>query len=372
MRWLALLLVVAISVAAVLGARHIAQREPAPNEPRTKRPTPSGTISPAHHGVACGDKADDAVADPQRPRLFARDSVWNRPLAANAAQGDQALAKLFRAEIDREIRAGIGPWIQTSDYSTPLYTVGSAQRCVRVTLDVTQPYGQTLRRAFRRVPLPANARPSAGTDGHLTLWQRPTDSLWEFWKLRRESDGWHAAWGGAMRDVSRSPGYFSRSAWPGARSSWGATATSLPAVAGTMLIRELEEGRIPHALAISIPNARAGVYALPARRSDGTLTDERAVPEGARFRLDPHVDLARLSMPRVVRIMARAAQRYGLIVRDRTSHATGFYAEDPTQFTGRDPYARLFDGRMPSVLLKSFPWRHLQALPVQLRRAPSG
>jgi hypothetical protein len=76
-------------------------------------------------------------------------------------------------------------------------------------------------------------------------------------------------------------------------------------------------------------------------------------------------------MPRVVRTIAIAAQRYGLIVRDRTLHATGLYAEDPTQFSGLEPYGRLFEGQPPSVLLKSFPWRHLQALPLDLRRAPS-
>jgi len=323
----------------------------------------------ARHLVACGSRSADVASTPQQPHLFSPESTWNQPVSANSGVGDAGMAAAFRAEIGREIQTGIGPWIQTTEYSTPLYTVGSAQRCVRVKLDVTATYGRTLRHAFRRVPLPATARPAAGTDGHLTLWQPSTDSLWEFWKLRRESDGWHAAWGGVIRNVSRSPGYFTKAAWPGARSYWGATATSLPAIAGTMLISELQRGEIPHALAVSIPNARAGVYALPARRTDGTLRSPAAIPEGARFRLDPNVDLADIPMPRVVRIMAVAAQRYGLIVRDKTLHATGFYAEDPSQFPGSSPYPRLFEGKLPSVLLKQFPWQHLQALPLQLRRA---
>jgi hypothetical protein len=368
MRWVALLgMVGAIAVAAwaVVTDRGV---EPTAN-PRAGTGNAGAVDRP--RSTSCGSQSNAVATKPQLPRLFAPDSVWNRPLDSEVATGDQGLARAFRSEVNREIRLGIGPWIQTSDYSTPLYTVGAAQRCVRVALDVRQSYGRTLSRAFRRVPLPASARPAAGTDGHLTLWQPATDRLWEFWKLRRERDGWHAAWGGAIQGVSRSPGYFTSASWPGARSYWGATATSLPAVAGTMMIRELERGEIRHALAVSIPNARAGVYALPARRTDGTLTERNAIPEGARFRLDPRVDLAKLRMPRIVRIMALAAQRYGLIVRDKTSHATGFYAEDPTQFSGAEPYRGLFEGQLPSVLLKSFPWQHIQALPLVLRRAPT-
>ena len=164
-----------------------------------------------------------------------------------------------------------------------------------------------------------------------------------------------------MHDVSSSPGYYTSDSWPGARSYWGSTATSLPVVAGTMTIGELERGQINHALAIALPNARKGVFAFPAQRTDGTLTTSAAIPEGATFRLDPKLDLASLHLPRVVEIMAQAAQRYGIIVRDKTLHAIGFYAEDPTPL-GTNPYTRLFDGKSPSELLASFPWKYLQAV----------
>ena len=52
--------------------------------------------------------------------------------------------------------------------------------------------------------------------------------------------------------------------------------------------------------------------------------------------------------------MAEAAQRYGIIVRDKTLHAIGFYAEDPSPL-GTNPYRRIFDGKPPSALLKLFP-----------------
>jgi hypothetical protein len=192
--------------------------------------------------------------------------------------------------------------------------------------------------------------------------------MWEFWHLRRENGHWRAAWGGAMRDVSTSPGYFTRGSWPGGEPYWGATATSLPLIAGLIRTSELERGRIGHALALAIPNARARAAAWPAQRTDGTLSTPAAVPEGARFRLDPKLDIAALDLPPAARAIAVAAQRYGLIVRDKTLHATGFFAEDPTP-SGRNPYPRLFGGRTPSELLARFPWKHLQLTRMQLRRS---
>jgi hypothetical protein len=189
--------------------------------------------------------------------------------------------------------------------------------------------------------------------------------MWEFWHLRREDGQWRAAWGGAMRDVSAGPGYFTRGSWPGGEPYWGATATSLPLIAGLIRISELERGRIDHALAIAIPNARAKAAAWPAQRTDGTLSTPDAVPEGARFRLDPKLDITALDLPPAARAIAIAAQRYGLIVRDKTLHATGFFAEDPTP-SGRNPYPRLFGGRTPGEVLARFPWQHLQLMPMRL------
>lgn len=216
------------------------------------------------------------------------------------------------------------------------------------------------------MPLPADARPAAGPDAHLTVIQPSTNSMWEFWKLRKEGDQWQAGWGGAIHNLSSNPGYYTAGAWPGAQSDWGASATSLPVVAGTMTIGELESGHIDHALAIAIPNARKGVFAFPAQRTDGTLEAAQSIPEGTTFRLDPNLDVQALHLPPVVAMMAEAAQRYGIIVRDKTLHAIGFYAEDPSPL-GANPYTRLFDGKTPGELLQSFPWSHLQVVKTSLK-----
>ena len=341
---------------------------PPPAPKRSTTTTAPGTTAhpvPSKKLVSCGTRNTPGSEPTQISGLFSANSVWNRAEVAQEPLGDRRLAQELTQEAESEIKQGIGPWIETNSASTPVYVVGPDQRCVSVRLDVTQAYGKTLGKAFERVPLPADAHPAAGADGHLTLIQPSTDSMWEFWELRRHGDEWRAAWGGAIHNVSSNPGYYTGSSWPGAQSNWGASATSLPVLAGTMTIGELESGHIDHALAISIPNARKGVFAFPAERTDGTLVSSDAIPEGTTFRLDPKLNVRALHLPRVATMMAEAAQRYGIIVRDKSLHAIGFYAEDPSPL-GTNPYPRLFDGKSPSELLQSFPWTHLQVVKLNL------
>ena len=79
-------------------------------------------------------------------------------------------------------------------------------------------------------------------DAHTTIWG-PSRRLWEFFHMRREADGWHAAWGGAIDHVSQSPGYYTTTSWPGSLAVWGASATSLPVAAGLITIADLRAWR---------------------------------------------------------------------------------------------------------------------------------
>jgi hypothetical protein len=138
---------------------------------------------------------------------------------------------------------------------------------------------------------------------------------------------------------------------------------------GLITLEDLEKGQINHALAMAIPDPRAGVYASPAERTDGKSTSPLSLPEGAHLRLDPNLNLASLHLSRVMLMIAEAAQRYGIVVRDTASHVT-LYAQDPTP-TGTNPYLGphgYFEGKSPQQLLESFPWSHLQLLKMTLYR----
>lgn len=296
---------------------------------------------------------------PAHPRFFAATSFWNAalPASAPAAADSRRLVALLRSMVGEELAAKVGPWLSTTGFSTPIYTVPAGQPAVYVHLDANEP---ALQRAFAAVPLPAGARPASGTDSQLTVWQPSKDRLWEFWRLRREADGWHAAWGGAMEHVSDNPGVFTARAWPRANAHWGATATSLPLVGGLITLEDLKRERIDHALAFGLPRVARSVVVAPAKRTDGTAEGSDGVPAGTRFRLDPSLDLHSLSLPPLVLMIAEAAQRYGMIVRD-TSTIVDFYAEDPTP-TGTDPYNAFFGAEYPWQQLAKFPWDRLEAV----------
>jgi hypothetical protein len=302
-------------------------------------------------------------------RFFSPTSVWNGPLLADALLDPSSAAVV--GALDEEIAAaekakkGLAN-INTTKWSVPIYTVPADQPTVKVTL-VGGRVSPGLVAAWDMVPLPSNAKPAAGTDKHLVVWKPSTNKLWEFWHLEDGPSGWEAEWGGAMEKASSNPGAYGPDAWPGAKSWWGASACSLSIAGGLITLEDLELGQINHALAIAVPNTRGGVYAAPAQRTDGWSTAPGSLPEGAHLRLDPNLDLASLHLPRLTLMMAEAAQRYGIVVRDSAANVT-FYAQDPIP-TGTEPYTGAhgyFEGKSPQQLLASFPWSHLQLLKMEL------
>ena len=326
--------------------------------------TPLGPPAPVIKPSGCTQYCDPAPAPPAGdttpvappgPRLFAPDSFWNAALPADALldPNSGALVDQLQQMVRNDESLNRGPWINTTKWSTPIYRVGGAQATVRVHLDRLNP---ALQAAFAAVPLPRDAIPAAGTDGCLVVWQAATDKMWEFWQLHRALDGWHASWGGEMDHVSTSPGRY-----PG---SWGATASSLPLAGGVITTQELRAGSIDHALVLGVPETRASWFFWPAGRTDGRSTSPTSIPAGTHFRLDPTLDVDALPVPRVTKILAHAAQTYGLVVRG-TSGNTTLYAEDPTP-TGSDPYPALFGGLNPKQIMSAFPWSRLQVLSAPL------
>jgi hypothetical protein len=417
-------------------------------------------------------------------RLFSPTSVWNAPVPAGARldRKSAAMVRSLNNFVTASEHAGNGPWIDTTDYSSTMYTVPAHQPTVPVIMDYTSSY---LPGAMAAVPIPRGAFPSAGSDAQMTVYQRSSNTLWEMFDMRqslnpppflsakvstggqfpagtysyavtaltshgqttqgpvqtyrvpaggkvallwngpigssgyrvyrgtnpqhlrliatqagyasnsRTDDGsaqlsaiappttgtaatpghWHAQWGGRMIDVSSNPGYYYDIPDPKGGyleyDNWGATASSLPIAAGLITLADLASGRINHAIALMVPKAKASVAYCPALRTDGYDTSPNAIPEGAHFRLNPRLDLSKLQMPPITRMIAKAAQKYGLIVNDQTGVTAGFRAEDPTPLMREghpDPYVKYFTDpetgkyEMPSQFLTSFPWSHLQLL----------
>jgi hypothetical protein len=314
----------------------------------TAAPTPVATTAPTTAPTT------SSRYQPLDGRAFsAPDSVWNKALAPDApiASYSDSYVSSLRQQV-----AQFGSWINTDQYSVPVYTVAAGQPQVRVGLDGND--DPSLAAAFSSVPLPDDARPAAGTDGHLVVWQPSTQTEWEFWRLSKDDSGrWHASWGAKVGSVDTNPGWLP--------APYGATATSLPLPDGLMTIQEQANGVIPHALALAVPQTIAGVFLAPAQRDDGNTASWSAIPEGMRFRLPASLDIDALRLPRETALIAKAVQTYGMIVRD-TAGAVTLYGEDPylyAQTYGIDPYGPyLFQNRYPNELLASFPWQLLQVV----------
>jgi hypothetical protein len=423
------------------------------------------------------------------PRLFSPTSVWNQALSANAPLDPNSVAIVGHLNdfVNTSEAARAGPWINTTDSSTPIYTVPADQPTVPVYTD----YPRSITSAFAAVPIPTDAEPAAGTDAEMTVYQPSSDTLWEMFEMAQRLDPppslsavigtggslpaagyayavtaltaqgettlspirspnvpaggkvtlqwsgptgssgyniyrgadvqhlqliqtiahqttqfadaantwtddgsftssgigppttntaatpgqWHAQWGGRMLHVSADPGYYRNVSDPlggfDEYAGWGATASSLPVAAGLITLADLASGQIDHALAMLVPRAKAGIFYCPAQRTDGSDSSPDAIPEGAHFRLDPTLDLSKLQMPPVTRMIAEAAQKYGLIVNDQTGATVGFRAEDPTPLMRQslpNPYVKYFTdpatGRYaaPNQFLAAFPWSALQLL----------
>jgi hypothetical protein len=443
--------------------------------------TPSSLTAPPTASPGVGNVTGTAF------RFFSPTSIWNAPLSSTAPidPSSAAITGTLEAYVNLGLATRTGPWINTTQYSTPIYTVPANQPTVPVIMD----YNNPLAPAMSAVPLPADALPAAGTDEEMTVYQPSSDTLWEMWEMRQSLDPppyltatvrtggslpagtyyyavtaltptgettvssvqsatvaagatvklswggpvgatayriyrgtnpttlqlvgslahvttqqgdpacfwtdtggetpsavspptsntattpgqWHASWGGRMSNVSLDPGYYRNIANPlggwTEQSNWGVTASGLPVVGGLITLADLASGQINHAIAIMVPQAATGVFTFPAQRTDGVSTAANAIPEGARFRLPPNLNLAAIPMPAVTREIAQAAQTYGLIVNDQTGATVGFRAEDPTPLMRQgqpNPYLKYFSNPTtgayvpPNDLLASFPWNDLE------------
>ena len=307
--------------------------------------------------IAC--TPTNASATSARP--FAKNSFWNAPLPPVTPIDPRS--DIWVQDIRAQIKRYYGhAFINTTSNTATVYTVSRNTPTVPVKFTDCQNRGTQTATAFTNlmtaVPIPNSAMPSPGLDSEMIIWQPSKNKLWEFWKTSKREDGWYACWGGRIDNVRSSSGVFPK--------PYGVAATGLSLLGGMVRIEELQAGEINHAIDFSIVNTRRTVFSWPANRTDGTIASVTMIPQGQRFRLDPTLDVESLDLTPVGKMMARAIQKYGMVLRDR-SGSVNFYAENPLPFiqTGApNPYKQIFEGRASYDLLRGFPWSRLQALPL--------
>lgn len=147
-------------------------------------------------------------------------------------------------------------------------------------------------------------------DCHLIVLDPPTNTLYEMWRADITN--------GVFRGGCLAIWDLDRIYPPSGRGEQctSADAAGLPIAPLLFTADELQAGAIEHAIRFILPNPRmqAGVYVHPATHA-GAPSGQGMPPYGARFRLRPNYPLS--SLPdEGTRIIARAMQRYGMILSD--------------------------------------------------------
>lgn len=296
------------------------------------------------------------------PQIFGPTSAWRTMVTRAPVNPDSSE---MVAELARQVagRNGGNASFNVWQYGATIVKVAPTQNRVTVKFDDCQHKGYTPNGLYNKgkhfvgVPIPDSARPSDGSDASLTIWSPGTNQMWDLWKARKSADGWHACWGGRIDHLWSNAGYYP--------DGFGASASGL-AAGGAIRIDEIRNGRIPHAISIGIRDYGSWKkLSWPAQRSDGSTSSSSKIIMGTRFRLPKSIDVNKLGLTPIGKIIAVAAQNYGFIVTEK-SGTVAMPAESGAVIaarTGTNPWVDLMGASKSYNVLHNFPWSRLQALP---------
>jgi hypothetical protein len=304
----ALLLATAFSLAAIVASAHGTKAaSPSWRCPTTKpKPTPASS----RRGLALPP--------------YAPASPFNTPISPTAqvmANSPFLVQGLVQAASEASFVVAFKRWTVSvfyADSSTP-----------RKRIPLTEWWART--HISGKVPLPDGAVPDPSDDGHMVVVDKAGDCEYDFYATHRGDNGsWSAGWVNSIR-------LSSKGVYPHGGSARG---SGFGLLAGLIFPAELRRGEIRHALIFSYPFTKSGGPVPPATESDGRTVADAAIPEGARLRLDPSLDLRALQLTPYERTIAKALQVYGMYLAD-TGGGVSLYAVNPLSYSG-SPFQGVF------------------------------
>ena len=248
--------------------------------------------------------------------VFPPDNAWNQDIsrAPKHPDSDRIIARI-QGIGGQELHPDFG---NNPDYGIPYVVVPRDQPLVPVEFvawpDESDP---------GPYPIPPDApiEGGAGSDGdrHVLVVRQGTCDLYELGRAFPINGGarWEANVGARFDLKSnelRPLGWTS------------ADAAGLPILAGLVRYDEVAAGEIRHAIRMTFAQTRRA-YILPATHYASSQTDPLLPPMGLRLRLKPSFDVSQLTGQS--RVIARAMQRYGVIVADNGSNWYFQGAYDP-------------------------------------------
>lgn len=296
--------------------------------PSLDGPKPGRAAAPNVTGRG-DDRGSGPVARGVSSLFGGANSPWVQPATGPVDPNSAAMVAGFSGE---KFQMSTGMW------TVPLYfaDANTPRRNVPITS------GWTEFSSLPNVPVPPNAKPDPSDDAHLTIVDRARGCVYDFWGASGSGSSLTAKLGNAMPIDSSGVD-------PG---GLGARASGFSGAAGLVTYEDLKKGSIDHALVFAYPKTRSGGPVAPATKSDGRTGGSDAIPIGARVRLDPTLNLNSLGLNRYEMMIARALQKYGMILGD-TSGGFTIYAQHPQSVPGGS-----YGGLLPDVT-----WVDLSKIP---------
>ena len=256
--------------------------------------------------LAVGTALGDGIASARdRPyRAFKDGSYWNTPIPHHVRvdrRSDRWIAWLAHNNPTNDVLVG-----GNSDWAHPIYFADHRDPLVRIraTRFVTN-----VRVRFR---LPRHAVPCTGPDSEMSVIDRTTNQDVHLFGFHRRSDGTPTCEGIARywldsKGIAEAAG--------GTRGNVGHR--GLPGFTFGFTEAEIKDGAIRRRLKISVPQT-AGRHYWPMYQDQG---HDGVIPEGVVMRIKPHVRVSRRVSGGALAV-AKACQRYGVIVGDSTANRT--------------------------------------------------
>lgn len=282
---------------------------------------------------------------------YSKTSIWNTPIGSSPTYdyySDEMIATLALANKGKIITA--------DKYNYPVYFVYAETprwdlQCTRYLCAISTADGGGVRTDFLEdVPIPVNAQPAADSDGRMIIIDKITRAEYDLWRVKLVEAGWTIE-SGSIYNIE----------WNGTPAVNNSRGSGIPAYGGLIRPWEIQQGRVEHAIAFGYTEPAEDKCVFPASKTDGDSRLPYAIPEGARLQLDPSLtdeDFDQWGLDRTGKIIARAFQKYGMILVDH-SGSFKLYIEDlasnpfvTQQWT--DPQLNLTRDTLSSIPYTSF------------------
>lgn len=179
------------------------------------------------------------------------------------------------------------------------------------------------------IHIPAGAKPTTSSDGHLGVVNIDTGDEFDFWQAQDPPDA-----GGTL---VASYGAKEAIGGDGVSDIGNATAAEFGLLAGIIRAEELEYGEIRHALFFVSPcGAQSPAFVAPATKEGKICTDNTSrLPMGSRLQLNyTESEIDALAIPAWRKIVFKALAKYGMYFGDTGgSHSFGLQIESPLTYT---------------------------------------